>query len=159
MIFLLLERGIERPHRTPAQEGFANFLHRDVQLLGDVFGIRDIGPLLLQQTGDLRYLVEQSDLVQWQSDSAGLLSQGLENSLPDPPHRVRDELEPLLLVEPLGRRNQTHVAGTDEIGERDTAVLVFLGDADDEPQVGLDEPVAGPLVTLLDLARQVDLFR
>ena len=69
---------------------------------------------------------------------------------------VGDELVALGAVEALGGGEQSHVAGADQVGQREAAVLVVFGHVDDESQVGLDEFVAGVPVALLDAGSQFD---
>src|SRR5256885_15713518 len=59
----------------------------------------------------------------------------LFRSLADPPHRVRDELDPLRLVELVGGADQAKVAFVDQVGERHALVLVLLGDRHHEAEV------------------------
>src|SRR4029077_4367636 len=84
--------------------------------------------------------------------------EGLEDRLPNPPHGVGDELDPLGLVELVGRANQSEVALVDQIREGDALVLIFLGDGDDEAQVGANELVQRLLFAALDALGQRDLF-
>src|SRR5439155_1526883 len=87
-----------------------------------------------------------------------LLGERLEDRLTDPPHGIGDELDPLGLVELVGRPDQPEVALVDQIREGDALVLVFLGDGDDEPEVGADQLVQRLLVLRLDALGQRDLF-
>jgi hypothetical protein len=90
-------------------------------------------------------------------DNAGLLGQRLEDRLADPPHRVADELDAFGLVEFVSRANQTEVAFVDQIGQGHALVLVLLGDAHDEPQVGSHQLVERLGVAELDPLREIDL--
>ena len=64
-----------------------------------------------------------------------MVSQRGEDGLPDPPHRITDELHALLRIKLPGGRDEADVALLDEIRERDTAVLIFLSNTDHEAQV------------------------
>ena len=121
-------------------------------------GLGSINSLLLQGPGRLRDFVEQTNLVERQSNRARLLGKCLQNRLTNPPYGVRYELEALVLIEALGGSDETHVTRTDQIGERYTTVLVFLGDADDKTQIRLDEGIARSFVSILDFSSEVDFF-
>src|SRR5262249_40366063 len=54
---------------------------------------------------------------------------------------------------------QADVALTDEVDERQAAVLVFLGDGDDEAEIALDELLERVLVTGANLLGEIDLLR
>src|SRR4029450_12861450 len=59
--------------------------------------------------------------------------------------RVRGELVPALVLELLPRAHETDVALLHQVEEPEAAVGVAFGDADDEAQVGLDEPLLSVL--------------
>ena len=61
--------------------------------------------------------------------------------LADPPRRVGREAEAALGVELVERVDEAEVAFLDQVGQREPAVGVVLRDADDEPQVVLDQPL------------------
>ena len=63
--------------------------------------------MLLLEAGDgLGDLIERPHLVERETDDTGVLGDGLEDRLTDPPHSVGDELEASRLVEFLRRLNQ-----------------------------------------------------
>ena len=82
-----------------------------------------------------------------------------QNRLADPPHGVGDELHALIGIELPGRGEQAHVALADQIGERQSAVLVFLGDGDDEAQVALHQLLHRLLIAGPDQFRNGDFLR
>ena len=73
----------------------------------------------------------------WSAIAAG-------DRLPDPPGRVRRELEALGVVELLHRADQAEVALLDQVQERQPVAGVALGQRDDQPQVGLQQVLLGP---------------
>src|SRR6185312_15583934 len=87
-----------------------------------------------------------------------LTREGREDRLADPPHRVRDELDALIGVELSGGREQADVAFTDEVDERQSAILVFLGDRNHEAQVALHEFLQRVGIAGADAARDLDLL-
>ena len=82
-----------------------------------------------------------------------------QDRLADPPHGVRDELHALVRIELPGGGEQADVAFADEVDERQAAVLVLLGDGDDEAQVALHELLQRVLVAGADLPGELDLLR
>src|SRR5918998_2121355 len=90
-------------------------------------------------------LVDLLHHVNGDADGPPLISDGAGYGLPYPPRRIRGELVAFGMVEFLGRPNEPQVAFLDEVEERNAPVAVLLGDGDDQPQVGLDETVLGPL--------------
>src|SRR5918994_5204191 len=108
-------------------------LERDLLLCGlasEGLDHAPVGPVVL---------VDLLDHVNGDADGPPLVGNSPGYGLPDPPRRVRRELEALGRVELLGRPDETQVALLDQVEERHPAVAVLLGDGDDEPQVGLDE--------------------
>jgi hypothetical protein len=87
-----------------------------------------------------------------------LSRQGSEDRLADPPNGVGDELHPLVRVELPGRGEETQVSFADEIAEPEAAVLVLLGDRDDEPEIPLDQLLHCVGIAGLDQARDRHLL-
>lgn len=88
-----------------------------------------------------------------------LLGQRLKDRLADPPDRIGDEVDPLALVELVGRADEPEVPLVDQVGEGDTLVLVLLGDGDDEAEVAADEGVEGVLIAAANALRKRDFIR
>ena len=110
---------------------------------------------------DLRRLDDAREIggaVERNAHRAALARERRENRLTNPPHGVRDELHALIGIELPGGREQTDVAFTDQIDERQAAVLVFLCDGDDEAQVALHELLERVLVAGADLPGELDLL-
>ena len=78
--------------------------------------------------------------------------------LPDPPRRVRRELEAPAPVELLDGADEPDDALLDEIEEREAVPLVPLGDRDDEAQVRVDHPLLRLEVAALDPLGELDLL-
>jgi hypothetical protein len=102
--------------------------------------------------------VEGPGAVERHADDAALLGERLQDRLADPPDGVGDELDPLGLVELVGRADQAEVALVDQVRERDALVLVLLGDRDDEAQVGAHERVERLLVVGADALGEAHLL-
>ena len=82
----------------------------------------------------------------------------MQDRLANPPHSIRDELEALRSVKASGCDHQTQVAFIDQVGQWQSKVLIPLGDADDEPQVGLHEFRQCCFVALLNPFSNGDFF-
>ena len=72
------------------------------------------------------------------ADRARLIGDRARDRLPDPPRRVGRELVAAAVFELVDRLHQADVAFLDQVQELQAAVGVFLGDGNDEAQVGLD---------------------
>ena len=69
------------------------------------------------------------------ADGCGLVGYASSNPLPDPPSRIGRELVAAAVIELVDRLHQTDVSLLDQVEELKAAVVVFLGDRDDEAQV------------------------
>src|SRR5581483_5525716 len=92
------------------------------------------------------------------ADGAALIDDGAGDGAAYPPGRVGAEAVAFVRVEFLDGADQADVAFLDEVGERDAAHAVLLGDGDDEAEVRLGQFVFGLLVAALNGAGQTDLF-
>ena len=86
-------------------------------------------------------LAAEGNLVQRPAHNIAVLGNGLKDALADPPDGIGDELEATCLVELFSCGDEPDVTFVDEVGERDTFVLLLLGHRHDEAQVGSDELV------------------
>jgi hypothetical protein len=89
-----------------------------------------------------------------QTNGARLVHDGALDVLPHPPGGVGGKTETAFGIEFLQRVDQSEVALLDQVVERNTPMLVVLGDADDEAQVGLDHVLACDEVAGTGSARQ-----
>src|SRR5438445_12688126 len=102
-------------------------------VLVDVEAFRDLevgglSPKLLQQrAGAFADAMQRTRALQRDAHDTRLLCQSLEDRLPNPPHRVRDELDAFGLVELVGGGYQAEVALMGLIGGRDALLLRALG--------------------------------
>ena len=104
-------------------------------------------------------LVELLDDVHRHPDRARLVRERARDRLPDPPGRVRRELEALAVIELLGGADEPDRPLLDQVEEREPLVAVPLRDRDDEAQVRLDHLLLRAVVAALDPLRQLDLLR
>ncbi len=71
------------------------------------------------------------------ADGARLIGNAARDRLADPPGRISAELIAAAILELVHRLHQANIPFLDEIKELQAAVSVFLGDGDDEAQIGL----------------------
>ena len=102
--------------------------------------------------------VELLDDMYGQADGARLVHDGALDVLPHPPGGVGGKPEAALGIELLERMDQAEVAFLDQVVERNAAMLVMLGDADHQPQVGLDHALARREIPGARCARQRQLL-
>src|SRR5687767_2901488 len=92
------------------------------------------------------------------ANGAALPRQRRQDRLTNPPHGVRDELHALVGIELPSRRQQTDVSFADEIDQGKAAVLIFLGDGDDETEVALDQLLQRVLISVANLAGELNFL-
>ena len=124
-------------------EQVGDLLLRHAGLLGELLVRGVAAQLLVQVALDPGQLVDLLDQVHGQPDGAALVRHAAGDGLPDPPRRVGGELEALGVVELLDGADQAEVALLDQVQQRHAAAGVALGQRDDQPQVGLQQVVAG----------------
>ena len=92
------------------------------------------------------------------ADGARLVGDRAGDRLPDPPRRIGRELVAAAVLELVHRLHQADIAFLDQIEELQAAVGVFLGDGNDEAQIGLDHFLLGDrrlALALLDLVHDL----
>ena len=85
------------------------------------------------------------DHVNGQPDGAGLVAESPGDCLPDPPGRIRGELESFSPIELLDRPDEPEVAFLNEIQQVQPPARIPLGDRDHQPEVRPDERGLGRL--------------
>ena len=140
-VLLLADRGLERDRLLRDLDDLADLLGRDLDLLalghrlGDLLDRRLAAELLEELARDADQPVDRLDHVDRDADRPGLVGDRARDRLPDPPRRVRRELEALLEVELLDRADQADVALLDQVQEGHAAADVLLRDRDHQPEV------------------------
>ena len=114
--------------------------------------------LLPQRLGGTYHPGKIGGAIEWHPDRPSMASQCCQDRLADPPHRVGNELDPLVGVEFPGRSEKADVALADEVGERQAPVLVLLGHRDHEPKIALHQLGHGLLVAGADAVGDGDLL-
>ncbi len=157
-ITVRIERRVE-PYVARVQRGQRlHHFERQLRRVGDLLGRRLAAQRLPQILRGAHDAGEICGPVQRHAHGAALPRERGENRLTDPPHGVRDELDALIGIEFARGGEQADVALADEIGERQPAVLVFLGDGNHEPQVALHELLHRFLIARANLAGERDLL-
>ena len=88
-------------------------------------------------------LVDRLDHVDGNADGARLVGDRAGDRLPDPPGGIGRKLVAAAVFELVDRLHQADVAFLDQIEELQAAVGVFLGNRDDEPEVGFHHLLLG----------------
>ena len=104
-----------------------NFFHRRWTLVG-----------LLQERISFIDLVDASNFVQRKTNNSGLLCQGLEYRLSDPPNGIEINFKPTGFVKTL-RGFDKPLPGVDQIGKGQTLVLVLFCHRNNKTKVGFGQ--------------------
>src|SRR5262249_51818513 len=155
-IFLFADRRLERDRLLRDLEHLADLRHRNVHALGDLFRGRLAAELLHQRARGANQLVDRLDHVHRDADRPRLVGDRAGNRLPDPPRRIGRELVAAAVLELVHRLHQADVPFLDQVEELEAAVGVFLGDRDDQAEVGIDELLLGHLGLVLALEDHVE---
>ena len=131
---------------------------RDLELLGDLVGVRLAAETLHELALDVHDLVQLLDHVHGDADRARLVGDRARDGLADPPRRVRRELVALAVVELLDGADQAERAFLDQVEEAEAAAEVALGDRDDEAEVRLGHLRLRRHVAALDALREADFL-
>jgi len=95
-------------------------------------------PMGFQIAQRAQHDVELFHDVRRQADGARLIHDRALDRLPDPPCRVGGEAEASFGIELAQRVDEAEIALLDQVAERESAIEIMLGDADDKAQVALD---------------------
>src|SRR6266498_3883228 len=106
--------------------------------------------ILQQLPLDTNQLVDRLHHVHRNPDRPRLIRNRPRDRRPNPPGRIRGELETLGVVELLHRTDQPEVPLLDQVQQEHSPTHVASGDGDDQAQVGLDELLLGQLTLPLD---------
>ena len=100
-------------------------------------------------------------LVQRQAHDTALLGNGLKDTLAYPPYGIGDEFETTSLIKFLSSLYQSDVTFVDQVGQRQTLMLILLGDRNDKAEVGSHQTLLCSLAlrtALTDGLCQLDLL-
>ena len=158
-VLAVADRRVEARRRARRRAHLEHLLHGERRLVGDLLERRLASELRPQLTIGAVDLLQPLDDVHRHADRPRLVGERSRDRLPDPPGRVRRELEAASPVELLDRADEPERALLDEVEEREALVAVVLRDRDDEPEVRLDHPLLRLHVAALDPLRELDLLR
>jgi len=138
-VLLLADRRFEGYGLLGDLEHFPHLLEGELHLVSDLLGGGLAAELLHEVAGRADQLVDRLDHVHGDADRARLVRNRTGDGLADPPGGVGGKLVAPLVLELVDGLHEADVALLDEVQELEPPVRVFLGDAHDETQVGLDE--------------------
>ena len=118
------------------QDG-ADALDGELHFVGHLLGGGFAAEILEEPFLHAHQLVDRLDHVDRDADGAGLVGDGAGDGLADPPGGVGGKLVAAAVFKFFDGLHQAHVALLDQVEEGEAAVRVFLGDGNDEAQVGL----------------------
>src|SRR5437764_951708 len=137
-IFLVADRRFEADRLLRDLQYLAHLFQRHRQFLGELLRSRLAADLVQHLARGAHQLVDRLDHVHRDADRARLVGNRAGDRLTDPPCRIGREFIAAAIFEFIDRFHQADIAFLDQIEELQAAVGVFLGDRDDEPEVGLD---------------------
>ena len=158
-LLLVADGLLERDRRLRAPHDLLDLLERQVEIARDLERQRlaaELGAQLALRADDL---VQLLDDMHGHADRPRLVGERPRDRLPDPPRRIRRELEALAVVELLGRAHEPDRSLLDQVEERQALVAVALRDRHDETKVRLDHLLLRTVVAALDALRKLDLLR
>ena len=134
----------------------ADLLERHAELLGEFLRRRLAADLVEHLPAGAHDLVDGLDHVHGDADGVGLIGERAGDRLPDPPGGVGRELVAAAVLEFVDRLHQADIAFLDQVEELQAAIGVFLGDGDDEAQIGLHHLLLGLARLALALLHHLD---
>ncbi|ENN87860.1 hypothetical protein RHSP_48159 [Rhizobium freirei PRF 81] len=137
-ILFVTDWRFERDRLLGDLQNLAHLLERHGELFGQFFRRRFAADFMQHLARRANDLVDRFDHVHRNTDRARLVGDRTGNRLTDPPGGVGRELVAAAVFELIDRLHQADIAFLNEVEELQTAVRVFLGDGDDEAQVGFD---------------------
>src|SRR5665213_17325 len=124
-------------------QDLAHLLQGHAELLGKLLGRRLAADLVKHLARGTHQLVDRLDHVHRDADGARLVGDRAGDRLANPPGGIGREFIAAAVFELIDRLHQADVAFLDKVEELQAAVSVFLGDGDDEAQIGLDHFLLG----------------
>ena len=85
--------------------------------------------------------MQRAGAIERHPDDPALLGEGLQDRLPDPPHRIGDELDSLGLVELVRRADEAKIPLVDQIRKRNPLILILLGNGNHESEIAAPQLV------------------
>src|SRR3984893_7714277 len=158
-ILIVADRGFHRNRLFRDLENFAYLVLRHLHADGQFLRRRFAAHFLQHLPRNSIQLVDRFDHVHRNADGARLVRDRAGDGLTYPPSRVGRELVSAAIFELVDGLHQADVAFLDQVEELQSAIGVFLGDRDDETQIGLDHFLLGtPRLRLADGHLAIDLL-
>src|SRR5579875_2599177 len=112
---------------------------RDADDGGDLFHGRFAALLDRQFAADTLYRCQGADLMARHTDGARMIGQGTGDALANPPSRIGAELVTQAMLVLIYCPHQAAIAFLNQIGERQAAAAIALGNRDDQTQIALSQ--------------------
>ncbi len=159
-IILFADRRLERCRLSGDLHDLHDLLFRHLKRFRKLRGGRLVAELQRQLSLHLAHLVNGLYHMHRNTDGTCLIRQRSGNGLSDPPGGISRELVALRVIEFFHALDQSEISLLDKIQEAHAAAGVPLRDADHETEVGLDQPLLRPYVSLCLAPCEFDfLFR
>src|SRR5882724_7840286 len=142
-IFFLADWSFQRNRLLRDLQNLAHLGYRNVHALGDLFAGRFAAKFLHKLAAGAHQFVDRLDHVHRNSDGARLVGNRASDGLANPPRRIRRKLVSAAPLELVHRLHQADVAFLNQVEELQTAIGIFLGDGNDQSQVGFDQFLFG----------------
>ena len=157
-VVLLTDRCIKRYRISGDLQHLAHTRNRHVQSIRHLLRGRFAPQLLQKGARHAERLVDCLHHMHRHSNGPAGIRNAPGDCLADPPGCVRTKFKTLCIVELVHRFHQSHVAFLNQIQERHPAADVFLGNADNQTEIRLDQTLLRLLVTLLHSLGKLDFF-
>src|SRR5258707_2635743 len=138
-IFFLTNRSFQRNRLLRDLQNLAHLGHRNVHALGDFFAGRLTAQFLHQLAAGAHQLVNRFDHVHRNTNGARLVGNRAGDGLSNPPRRIRRKLVSAAPLELVHGFHQADIAFLNQVEELQSAVGIFLGDRNDQSEVGFDQ--------------------
>src|SRR5215467_4171310 len=160
-ILLVADRSLQRQRLLGDLEHLAHFLERHAEFFRQFLRRRLAADLVEHLPRGAHDFVDGLDHVHRNADGARLVGDRAGDGLANPPGRVSRELVAAAVFEFIDRLHQADIAFLDQIEELQAAVGVFLGDGNDEAEIGLDHFLLGlaPFCTMCTILRNSPISR
>ena len=142
-ILLVADRRLQRDRLLGDLEHLAHFFQRHGELFRQLLRRRLAADFMQHLARGAHDLVDRLDHMHGNADRARLIGDRAGDRLPDPPRRIGREFIAAAIFELIDRLHQADIAFLNEVEELQSAIGVFLGDGDDETQIGLDHFLLG----------------
>ena len=152
-VLLLADGGFQADRFLSDFQDFTNPLHRHIHLGRDFLRGGVVAQFLEELAGHPDDLVDSFHHMNRDADGPGLVGDGTSDGLADPPGGVSGELEALSEVKLLHSFDKTQITLLNQVQELHPTAHIPLGDRDHKTQVGLSQPLLGPLPLLDGLSQ------